>query len=138
LIMTVDQVIETARAVASSGLPIHLAKLDVPAGLEPMTAFTDAILAVWTAALAGVLFARSDGRRATRWWGLAFVATVVTSLAGVAYHGWRVFFTPIVPLTLVAWKVVPIATAIAAFCLDAAAAMLWLSPRRRNIVISFT
>jgi hypothetical protein len=103
-------------------------------GLEPMTAFTDAVLAAWTAFLAARLFERSGGARPARLWAWAFVAAVISSLAGVAHHGSRVLFTPAV--TVLCWKVVPIATGVAALCLGSAAAIAWCRPRVRVVIIT--
>lgn len=101
-------------------------------GLEPITALTDAILAAWTAFLAGRLFSRDS--RPVRLWAWAFVAAAVGSLAGVAYHGARTLFSPLT-VDLV-WKIVPVSTAVAALCFGSAAALVWLRPRARRIVIA--
>lgn len=134
--VTIDDIITVAQQIRASGVTTELENLEVAAGLEPLTAFTDAILAAWVAFLAGSLFARAQGRRPVLLWAWAFVATVVSSLAGVAYHGWRVFFDPLVPMSILSWKFVPIATGIAALCLGSAAAPAWLGPRARKIALA--
>lgn len=97
-------------------------------GLEPITALTDAILAAFTAFLAGRLFA------ASRLWAWGFVAAAISSLAGVAYHGSRTLFSPLA--IALCWKIVPVATGFAALCFGSAAANAWLQPRTRRIVIA--
>lgn len=133
--MTPNDILATVERMSAGGLSARLRELHLTAGLEPMTAFTDMLLATWTAFLAGILFARAGGRRSVRLWACAFLATAVSSLAGAAFHGFRIFFTPLVPLTVLTWKVVPIATATAALCLGAAAAIAWLQPPAQRIAI---
>ena len=113
----------------------ELAARGLSMGVEPMTAFTDAVLAAWVAFLAGLLFARARGALSVRLWGCAFVTASVSSLAGVAYHGFRTWFPSPVAMAELCWKVVPLTTGIAAFCLGSAAAIAWLRPKARRIAI---
>ena len=108
----------------------------LPPGLEPMTAFTDAILAAWTAFWAAFLFARANGRRPVILWAWGFAAAAVSSLAGVAYHGWRIFFEPVVSTTALAWKTVPVTIGITALCLGWGAALVWLRGTARRVVMA--
>ncbi len=132
--MSLDEIITTLQQLKNSDIPRQLAAEELPMELEPMTAFTDALLAAWVAFLAARLFATARGSLSVKLWGWAFVAAVVSSLAGVAYHGWRVLWTP--DLVRICWKVVPVATGVAALCLGSAAAIAWLSPKARRIAIA--
>jgi hypothetical protein len=134
--MSMEAMIETLQQLIDANVDAQLQALGLDMRLEPMTAFTDAILATWTAILAGLLFARARASSAVRLWAWAFVAATVSSLAGVAYHGFRTWFTWPVPLTLVSWKAVPIATGVAALCLGSAAALVWLNPKARRVAIT--
>ncbi|HVR38736.1 MAG TPA: hypothetical protein VMU84_06545 [Thermoanaerobaculia bacterium] len=115
-------------------LSAQLHAVGLKAGLEPMTALTDAILAAWTLLLAIALFRHANGRKPVVLWAWAFVALTVSSLDGVAYHGYRMRFGFTVIVLL--WKIVPVATGIATLCLGAAAAIAWLAPRARRVAIT--
>ena len=93
--------------------------------MEPITALTDAILAAWTALLCALLFARANGRRTVILWACAFAAATLGSLAGAAYHAWRL-----------PWKIVPVAAGMSAFCLGTAIAMAWLGPYARGVAVA--
>jgi len=58
-------------------------------------------------------------------WGGGFAAATLSSVAGAAYHAWRI-----------PWKLVPMATGAAALCFGTAAAVAWLGPRARRIAIA--
>jgi hypothetical protein len=131
--MSIASLIQLLQQLQSTDLPQRLAAAGLPAGLEPMTAFTDAMLAAWVAFLAARLFDRSRDAASVFLWGCAFVAAAVSSLAGVAYHGSRILFS--VAQTALCWKVVPVATGVAALCLGSAAAVAWLRPRTRKAII---
>jgi hypothetical protein len=131
--VSIDQLIWLLQQIKASDVPGQLVSADLTMGLEPMTAFTDAILAAWTAFLAARLFARSRGNRAVVLWTWAFVAAVVSSLAGVAYHGCRILFTA--KMVELCWKVVPISTGIAALCLGSAGAITWFRRRARLLAL---
>lgn len=132
--MSVDDLIRLLQELKNTGIETQLDAIGLTVGLEPMTAITDAILAAWTAFLTALLFARAQDDNPVKLWACAFLAAAVSSLAGVAYHGGRILFTPAV--TALCWKVVPIATGVAALCLGSAAASVWLAPRARRIAFS--
>jgi hypothetical protein len=132
--MSVDDLIRILQELKNTGIETQLAAIGLTMGLEPMTAITDAILAAWTAFLAALLFARAQDATPVKLWACAFLAAVVSSLAGVAYHGGRILFTPTV--TALCWKIGPITTGLAALCLGSAAASVWLAPRARRIAFA--
>lgn len=132
--MNLDELIAALRELQASTLPEQLKNADLKAGLEPMTALTDAILAAWTSFLAAFLLARANGRRPVVLWGWGFIAAAVSALAGVAYHGARIHFG--YTGTVLSWKLVPVSTGVAAVCLGVAAAMVWLGPATRRIVVT--
>jgi hypothetical protein len=104
---------------------------DLTSGIEPVTAFTDALLAAWTAFLAGRLFSSSKAGEPLRLWAWAFVAVTIASLAGVAYHGARSLMTP--AGAAISWTAVPVATASAALLFGVAASKVWLPARARGV-----
>lgn len=134
--MVVDELIRAFQNISASDIPTQLDKAGLIAGLEPMTALTDAILAAWTAFWCAFLFARANGRRPVVLWACAFAATAVSALAGVAFHGSRLFFDPVVRYSIVAWKVVPVASGTAVLCLGSAAALVWFRGAVRRAVIA--
>lgn len=107
---------------------------DIRKGFEPMTAFTDAVLAGWTLFLAAFLFSRANGRKPVTLWAWAFVFTGITSLAGVYYHICRLDLSFVE--TQIAWKVVPFSTGISMFFFGYAAAMAWLRPAARRLAVA--
>lgn len=131
--MGVDDLISHLQQFKDSGLSDQFAKALIPMGLEPMTALTDAILAAWTTFWAAFLFCRASGRRPVVLWAWAFVATAVSSLAGVAYHGCRILFS--FTGTWIVWKIVPVSTGVAMFCFGCAAAVVWLRPAVRRVAV---
>jgi len=134
--MPVDELIQLFQKIYASAIPSQLQSAGLTAGLEPMTALTDAILAAWTAFWCAFLFARANGRRPVLLWAWAFAATAVSALAGVAYHGCRLFFEPVTLGAIVAWKIVPVASGVAALCLGSAAALVWLRGTARRAAIA--
>jgi len=110
------------------------AEKELDKGLEPMTAFTDAVLAAWTLFLAAFLFSRANGRRPVRLWAWAFVFTAITALAGVFYHACRVNLS--LTQTAIAWKMVPFSTGASMFCFGWAAALVWLGPKTRRWAVA--
>ncbi|HEV2722591.1 MAG TPA: hypothetical protein VG323_21390, partial [Thermoanaerobaculia bacterium] len=72
-----------------------------------------------------LLFLRARGRRPVILWACAFAATALGSLAGAAYHYWRV-----------PWALVAIMTGAAALCFGCAIAVAWLGPAARRIAIA--
>lgn len=133
---SIAELIGTLQQLEANAVDAQLRARGLSMQLEPMTAFTDAILAMWTAFLAALLFAKSRGARPVRFWAWGFVAASLSSLAGVAYHGFRTWFPSPVVMTEWCWKLVPLTTGIAAFCLGTAAALAWLQPRWRTIAIA--
>ena len=132
--MSIDHLIGLLEHLKDADVQQRLEAVGLTMGLEPMTALTDAVLAAWTAFLAACIFARARNAAPVKLWAWAFVAAVVSSLAGVAYHGARILFTPTV--TALCWKVVPISTGVAALCLGSAVAIAWLKPGARRVAIA--
>ncbi len=93
--------------------------------MEPVTALTDVVLSAWTALLSTLLFMRAAGRRPVILWACGFAATALGSLAGAAFHFWRV-----------PWMLVAVPTGAAALCLGCAIAIAWLGPAARRIAIA--
>ena len=113
--MTITKLIETLQQLDATAVDAQLRARGLTMQLEPMTAFTDAILAMWTAFLAALLFARVRDARSVRFWAWGFVAASLSSLSGVAYHGFRTWFPSPIVMTEWCWKMVPLTTGIAAF-----------------------
>jgi hypothetical protein len=135
---TVQRLIEHLREIERSGLPQKLLYAGLSKNLgviEPWTALTDSILAAWVAFWAAYLFCRANGRRPVVLWAWSFVASAISSLAGVAFHSCRLFMP--IEATRLTWKLVPVATAVATLCLGWAAAIVWLRPGSRRVAVAF-
>ena len=134
--MTVEKIIQLLSQIQSSGLPQQLERQGLNLAIfEPWTALTDAILAAWVAFWAAYLFSRANGSKPVTLWACSFLASAISSLAGVAFHGTRIVFGFTTP-TAIVWKMVPTATAAATLCLGWAAAIVWLRPAARRIAVS--
>ena len=134
--MTVDELIRLLTAMQASGLPQQLEAHGLNlAVFEPWTALTDSILAAWVAFWAAYLFSRANGSRPVTLWACSFLASAISSLAGVAFHGTRIVLTSTATIAII-WKVVPVATAVATLCLGWAAAIIWLRPALRRIAVA--
>ncbi|MEA2238526.1 MAG: hypothetical protein QOC81_3250 [Thermoanaerobaculia bacterium] len=134
-LLTVQKLIEHLQEIERSGLPQKLLHEGLSKNLgviEPWTALTDSILATWVAFWAAYLFCRANGRRPVVLWAWAFLASAVSSLAGVAFHGCRLFMP--IEATRFVWKLVPVASGVATLCLGLAAAIVWLRPAARRAV----
>jgi hypothetical protein len=131
--MSLDDLIRALTHLRDANVAEQMVRIGLTLGLEPATAFTDAVLAAWTAFLAARLLRRSAGLP-VRLWGWAFVAAALSSLAGVAYHGCRILLSP--SWIAASWKAVPVTTAVAACCLGSAATLAWLRGRTRSAVIA--
>src|SRR5436190_750255 len=113
-LLTVQRLIEHLQEIERSGLPQKLLQKGLSKNLgviEPWTALTDSILASWVAFWAAFLFCRANGRRPVVLWACAFLASAISSLAGAAFHGCRLFL-PIEATSLV-WELVPVASGVA-------------------------
>lgn len=135
--MTVEKILQLLSQIQSSGLPQQLEREGLNLAIfEPWTALTDAILAAWVAFWAAYLFSRANGSKPVTLWACSFLASAISSLAGVAFHGTRIVFGFTTTPTAIVWKIVPVATAAATLCLGWAAAIVWLRPAGRRIAVS--
>jgi hypothetical protein len=127
--------------IDAHGLPKQLAAAGLNAAIfEPLTAFTDAVLAVWVTFWAALLFCRANNSRPVVLWAWAFLASAVSSLAGVAFHGARIVFPlyfgmATTPFSVV-WKIGTVSASVAILCIGCAAAIVWLRPGARRIALA--
>ena len=136
-LLTVQKLIEHLQEIERSGLPQKLLREGLSKNLgviEPWTALTDSILASWVAFWAAFLFSRTNGRRPVALWACAFLASAISSLAGVTFHGCRLFMP--IEATGFVWKLVPVASGVATLCLGLAAAIVWLHPALRRVAVA--
>jgi hypothetical protein len=135
--MKVEDLIALLTQMSASGFPKQLQAAGLNLAIfEPWTALTDSILAAWVAFWAAFLFSRANGLRPVILWACAFLATALSSLAGVAFHGCRIVFGSVTAVSLV-WKIVPVCAGVATLCFGCAIAMVWLRPRARRIAVVF-
>ena len=134
--MKVEDLIALLTQMNASGFPQQLQAAGLNLAIfEPWTALTDSILAAWVAFWAAFLFSRANGSRPIILWACGFLATAVSSLAGVAFHGCRIVFGSVTAVSLV-WKIVPVSAGVATFCFGCAAALVWVRPHLRRFVVA--
>ena len=95
---------------------------------EPMTLFTDYVLAGVTAWLGWRLFGAREGQDARSFWALAFAALAAAAAVGGSYHGFASF--PVV------WKVTLLAAGIASFAMLAGSAIAAASGHLRKLLLA--
>ena len=100
---------------------------------EPMTMFTDYLLAGWTAWLAWKLLSQSEAGKAVRWWGRAFICSAAAAFFGGSYHG----LAPMLPPELLwfLWKITVYAIGLAGLFLLIGTALSTLSGAARRWLI---
>jgi hypothetical protein len=86
---------------------------------EPMTLFTDYLLAALVLAFAIRLGRRGPEQRAILLWSLAFYASAAAAFAGGTWHGFHLYLPPLAALLL--WKLTVFAVGLAALFLFAGA-----------------
>jgi hypothetical protein len=135
--MKVEDLIALLTQMSASGFPGQLQAAGLNLAIfEPWTALTDSILASWVAFWAAFLFSRANGSRPVTLWACGFLATAVSALAGVAFHGCRIVFGLSVTTVGLVWKIVPVSAGVATLCFGCAVAIVWLRPRARRIAIT--
>lgn len=99
---------------------------------EPMTAFTDLLIAILS-----LVFAFRLGRganRAQRWWCAAFVATAVAAFTGGTYHAIRFQASPALLFSL--WKATVWSIGVTSLALVAGSATALTSPRTARVLVA--
>jgi hypothetical protein len=102
---------------------------------EPMTMFTDYLLAGWTLALAGKLYLgfRRHGQRSVALWAAALLFTSLASLAGGSYHGFQLHLSGLQQQIL--WKTVVYSVGLTSFCFLAGTVLAFASGWWRKVLL---
>ena len=96
---------------------------------EPMTLFTDYVLAGVTAWLGWRLSRQREGQAARSFWALAFAALAAGALLGGSYHGFA--------QSAVLWKITVVAIGIASFAMLAGSAIAVTDGTLRKLLLAF-
>lgn len=102
---------------------------------EPMTLFTDYLLATLVIGFALRLGRGGAADRSVRLWSMAFYASAAAALAGGTYHGFQFHLSP--PAALLLWKITVYAVGLASLFLFAGALFASLEGAPRRILLVF-